>query len=278
MRIISALIVIVLMCVGSVYFWSSTPEVKNFVLHLFNAGKMQTLEVRHSAQTIMENNQKYLLADDAHSYLNPDLHFHPYLLMDVKYTNHHNRTGEGIILWSMVDGEMVISTSSWLKTHGFTDCIRAKADKEDFKIINILASRGNCLDREALSRILNIDNEKLDRLLENCKRKCLIVQAGNNYRLHMQNPRLSVLPETKIDQWLVTKPSKNAKRITKKYRSYQIENIAKAAFGSDFTIRRTKEIFLPVYSIVVKNPDNSEMTTHWNALNGKKLSQSYHIE
>ena len=94
----------------------------------------------------------------------------------------------------------------------------------------------------------------------------------------MQNPRLSVLPETKIDQWLVTKPSKNAKRITKKYRAYQIENIAKAAFGSDFTIRRTKEIFLPVYSIVVKNPDNSEMTTHWNALNGKKLSQSYHIE
>ena len=80
-------------------------------------------------------------------------------------------------------------------------------------------------------------------------------------------------PETKIDQWLVSKPVKNAKRLSKKLRSSQIESVAKAAFGNDFTIRRTSEIFLPVYNIVVQNPDGSQTTTYWNALNGKRFSQ-----
>ena len=64
----------------------------------------------------------------------------------------------------------------------------------------------------------------------------------------------------------------------KRFRTSQIETTAKAAFGNDFAIRKTTEIFLPVYSIVVQNPDGSQMTTYWNALNGKKLSASFHIE
>jgi len=53
---------------------------------------------------------------------------------------------------------------------------------------------------------------------------------------------------------------------------------AKAAFGDDFAIRKTTEIFLPVYSIVVQNPDGSHMTTYWNALNGKNIDQAVHFE
>jgi hypothetical protein len=67
--------------------------------------------------------------------------------------------------------------------------------------------------------------------------------------------------------------------VKKRYRSSQIETIAKAAFGNDFAIRKTTEIFLPVYSIVVQNPDGSQMTTYWNALNGKRLlAPPYEIE
>jgi hypothetical protein len=81
-----------------------------------------------------------------------------------------------------------------------------------------------------------------------------------------------VIPETKLAHWLVTKPTKKAVRVKKRYSASQIQKTAKAAFGNDFAIRRTTEIFLPVYSIVVQNPDGTLMTSYWNALNGKRLA------
>ena len=67
----------------------------------------------------------------------------------------------------------------------------------------------NFLEKESLQKYLNINEETLSTWLDICKKKNLIVQSGNNYRLHLQNPKLLVKPETKIDQWLVTKQFKN---------------------------------------------------------------------
>ncbi len=248
------------------------PETKSFIVELFQKDKFQTLEVRFSAEKIMETYKKELIKDNDHIYLDPSLIFYPYLLMEVKYTK-DSKTGEGLILWSLIDGEMVTNTYNWEKTHGFNDCINVRASREDFKIINALSINGGSMDRETLSKALNIENDTLILWAEKCRTKNLIVQNGNNFRLHLQEPKIQVTPETKIDQWLVSKPVKNAKRLSKKLRSSQIESVAKAAFGNDFTIRRTSEIFLPVYNIVVQNPDGSQTTTYWNALNGKRFSQ-----
>jgi hypothetical protein len=256
---------------GSFWAWNYHPKFRTKVEDLLSPSTFQTLEVRYSAETIMEAHRKELLKDSDHIYLEPTLKFVPYLLMDVKYTRTQDKTGEGVILWGLVDGEMVINTGTWERTHGFTDCIASNATRQEFKIINALASRGGSWDRDGLSKFLNIENNILDTWVDSCRKKSLIVQNGNTYRLHLQNPKLQVIPETKLDQWLVTKQTKHALRVKKKYRSSQIENIAKAAFGHDFAIRDTKEIFLPVYSIVVQNPDGSQMTTYWNALNGKRL-------
>jgi len=260
------------------WIWYNYPEARSFTFDFINKKKFNTLEVRYSAENIMEVHKKDLLKDSSHVFLEPNLKFHPYLLMEVKYTRSQDKTGEGLILWSLIDGEMVINASSWEMTHGFKDCIGSGADKDDFKIINILVSRGGSMDRESLSKILNVDNDILDQWIENCRRKSLIVQNGNNYRLHFQGPKLQVIPETKIDQSIVTKSGRYAARITRKFRPSQIEGIARSAFGNDFAIRKKTEIFLPVYSIVVQNPDGSLMTTYFNALNGKKLSQSHHID
>ena len=260
------------------WVWFNYPETRVYISKIANNKNFNTLEVRYSAETIMDKYRKELLKDSNHTYLEPDLRFHPYLLMEVKYNRSSDKTGEGVILWSLVDGEMVINTASWEMTHGFKDCIGYGADKDDFKIINTLASKGGSLDRESISKILNVDADVLDQWLDGCRRKSLIVQTGNNYRLHFQNPKIQVLPETKIDQSIVTKSGKYKARITKRIRSSQIESIARSAFGDGFAIRKKTEIFLPVYSIVVQNPDGSLTTTYINALNGKKLSQSHHIE
>ncbi len=268
--VILALICLVL--IGGAYWtWNYQPKVRTKIEELLSSATFQTLEVRYSAESIMEAHKKELLKDTEHVFLEPTLKFVPYLLMDVKYIRAHDKTGEGVILWGLVDGEMVINTGTWEKTHGFTDCIASNATRQEFKIINALASHGGAWDRDGLSKFLNLENNILDTWVDSCRKKSLIVQNGNTYRLHLQNPRLQVIPETKLDQWLVTKPTKHALRVKKRYRSTQIENTARAAFGNDFAIRKTTEIFLPVYSIVVQNPDGSQMTSYWNALNGKRL-------
>ena len=278
MRPILILVIVSVLGLGSFWSWNYFPGFRSKVDDYLSSATFQTLEVRYSAESIMEAHRKELLKDGDHVFLEPTLKFIPYLLMDVKYIRSSDKTGEGVILWGLVDGEMVINTSTWEKTHGFTDCIASNATRQEFKIINALASRGGVWDRDGLSKFLNIENNILDTWVDSCRKKSLIVQNGNTFRLHLQNPKLQVIPETKLDNWLVTKPTKHAMRVKKRYRTAQIETIARAAFGHDFAIRKTAEIFLPVYNIVVQNPDGSQMTTYWNALNGKRFVPPYDLE
>ncbi|MDP1608230.1 MAG: hypothetical protein Q8L98_02815 [Chlamydiales bacterium] len=275
-------VILIFLClfsvVGGFWAWNSVPAFRNRVEDLITSGTFQTLEARYSAEQIMEVHRKELLKDAQHVFLSPVLKFVPYLLMEVKYSRAQDKTAEGMMLWGLLDGEMVINTSTWEKTHGFTDCLASNATRQEFKIINALASKGGAWDRDGLSHFLNIENHILDNWIDGCRKKSLIVQKGNTYRLHLQNPKLQVIPETKLEQWLVKKSSKNVVRVKRRYRPAQIENIAKAAFGNDFAIRKTTEVFLPIYSIVVQNPDGSQMTTYWNALNGKQMAQPTFIE
>ncbi len=278
MRSVIFIFTCLLAAVGSFWAWNSVPKFRSRIENLIHSGSFQTLEVRYSADQIMEAHRRELLKDSDHIFLDPTLKFIPYLLMEVKYSRPQDKTGEGMILWGLTDGEMVINTGTWEKTHGFTDCLASNATRQEFKIINALASRGGAWDRDGLVHFLNIENHILDNWIDGCRKKSLIVQKGNTYRLHLQNPKLQVIPETKLEQWLVQKSSKNASRVKRRYRPAQIENIAKAAFGNDFAIRKSSEVFLPVYSIVVQNPDGTQMTSYWNALNGKRMAQPTLIE
>ena len=151
---------------------------------------------------------------------------------------------------------MVINTGTWEKTHGFTDCIASNATRQEFKIINALASRGGSWDRDGLSKFLNIENNILDTLGRQLPQE----KPDRAKRQHLsppsaKSPSASRFRKTKLDQWLVTKPTKHALRVKKRYRcSSQIENIARAAFGNDFAIRKTTEIFLPFTVLWYKIP------------------------
>lgn len=278
MRILSTLITIAITGYG--FWWISThhPEMKTKIENILDSGQFHTLELNYSANQIMETHRKRLLKDSRHKYLEPELRFHPYVLMEVKYTTEDNETREGVMLWDLLDGEIVTNTKEWEKTHGFGDCINADAQAHEFKILNVLARKGGAIDREGLSNTLHLDNEILDAWIDSCRRKKLIVQSGNQYRLHLQNPKFQTVPETKINQWLVTKPYKDAVCVPKRYSLSQIQKIARAAFGNDFAIRKTTDVYLPVHNIIVQNPDGSIKTTMWNALNGKNLSPNHFIQ
>src|SRR5471030_1121278 len=191
----------------------SHPEVKNKVASILDMGNFHTLEVRFNADQIMNKHRRDLLKDNRHRFLDPVLEFYPYVLMEVKYTSSDDKTHESVILWDLTDGEMVINTKNWEKTHGFGDCITADATPQEFKILNLLAKKGGALDRDGLSKTLHVEPEVLNAWLESCRKKKLIVQAGNHFKLHFQKPKFSTVPETKLDERLVTKPYKDAIRL-----------------------------------------------------------------
>lgn len=262
---------------GGYYYINNNEGVQNYISQKFDSGTFHTLEIRFTPDSIMEANRDELLADNNHNFLSPTLHFYPYLLMEVKYSTPENTTNEACILWSMDEGEMVTTTATWEMSHGFEDCINANVDRNDFKIINALASHDGLMSRKALGHTIHVEPEVLERWIDSCKRKKLVVQNGNDYRLHFHAPKIKLTPETALDHYLVTQPYKNALRHPKKYSRRQIERIANLAFDSDFTIRNITEIFLPVYRIDVQNPDGSILTTYWNALNGKKFDKLHSV-
>jgi hypothetical protein len=266
-------------CIGYGAWWMSDtkPDVVTKVEDALNLGSFNTLEIKYSASQIMESHRRDLLKSNRHQYLEPQLKFYPYLLLDVKYTI-SDKTEESVMLWDMCDGEMVLSTKSWEKTHGFGDCILANADRQEFKIIFTLAKRGGACDRETLSKSLNIENEVMDIWLDSLRRKKLIVQMGNKYRLHLENPHFKSLPSTLLEERLVTQSCKHAQRVARRFSLGQIEKVSQAAFGKDFAIRYTKDVYLPVHSIVVQNPDGSIHTSLWNALNGKRINYTHAID
>jgi hypothetical protein len=277
MRILLTLISLGAACYGLWWLTATKPEVKSKIEEILNTGSFNTLEIRYTANQIMDANRRRLLKDNRHKYLEPSMKFYPYLLLEVKYTVSDKKTKEGVVLWDLIDGEMVIDTKQWEKTHGFGDCINANTDQYEFKIINTLVYKGGSADRETLSKTLHVENGILDAWIESCRRKKLIVQTGNRYRLHLENPNLKIVPKTKLDDRLVTKAQRNSERISNRYSLSQIEKMTRAAFGNEFAIRKNSVIYLPVHCIVVQNPDGSLHTSVWNALNGKQL-QSHLIE
>ncbi|PCI76777.1 hypothetical protein COB21_03900 [Candidatus Aerophobetes bacterium] len=271
MRIISTLLTLSALAYGAYYINETKPELTQQALEFVNTGTLVSLEARYTAKQIMETQTSHLLKDGSHTFGEVALRYHPYLLMEVKFTGENMDTQEANILWSMIDGEMVLDTRSWKKTHGFADCINCKADAYEYQILNTISDFGGCVDAQALRQSLNIESVLLSTWIDRCKSKKLIVQIGNDYKIHLQKPLLNVKPATQLSSVLVSKASKFSEKLAKVYTPSQIKRAASNAFGSHFAIRSTRDVFVPIYSIVVVNPDGSLHTTHWNAVSGKQV-------
>src|SRR5262245_47807417 len=218
MRLFVTLIILIGLVFGGWWLWNYHLPFRNLVATYVENGEFLTLEARFTAEQIMEQQRRHFLPDDSYAYLDPALRFHPYLLMEVKYAQPDKKsTREGVILWSMVDGEMVLDSETWEKTHGFEDTIRAGATSSDFKVINALARNHGVLTKAELEKELHLDAEIIHPWIESAKQKRLIIQRGDLLQLHLQNPKMHVIPHTKISHWLVTKPYNHAQREKAKY-------------------------------------------------------------
>lgn len=274
MRLILTLLTLFTVTVCGWYVWDRYPQLHQKLEEKVGVGDFNTFKIRYSAEALMEAHKAELLKDKSCQYLEPRIAYLPYLLMDIKYAKDPTTTQEGVLLWGLTDGEMVIDAMNWEKTHGFEDCLHAKASKNDFKIIRALVESGGALDREKIYSKFRVENELIDEWLDSCRRKKLVVIAGNKFRLHFQNPKLEITPMTRLDEWLVTQPSKHTVKAKRHYHPEEIKQFTYDLFGTDFVIRALKEVYLPVITLSVQNADGSVLVTHWNALSGKRLDES----
>lgn len=271
MRYLKILVLVVCLGAGAWWLWSTDSQAIHAFKTYFDGGEVLTLEARFTPEQIVNAQRQSIIVDEHHILQEPTLKFYPYLMMDVKFLAPNEATREGVLLWSLTDGEIVINADTWETTHGFGEAIDAGASRNDFKILQALAFSQGGASRDDLIKKLHVEPQVLENWIASARDKHLIVQKGGEYYLHFQNPKFDVLPQTKITRPLVSKPYSYAVKLSGKYSAGNIEKNAKAAFGSDFTIRSSKEVYLPVYSIEVLNPDGSLFSTQWNALNGQRI-------
>lgn len=264
--------------IGIVGWWvwhdATWANLKDRLLQYIENHDIVTLESRFLPEQIIEAHRQELFGQDKRTLQNTTLKYYPYLLLNVKYLD-NNKTREGVLLWSLNDGEMVLNTESWEITHGFYDCLECRATRTDFKILQALARRQGNLSMEDLQKEVHVEREILNVWIEEAKQKHLILQKGNYLQLHFENPKLLITPQTKIKQHLVSKPLGDGEKIPRNYSHKQIVAMTQAAFGTDFTIRSEQEVFLPVYHLEILNPDGSIQTSEWNALTGQRIIPHY---
>lgn len=276
-RFLILIALIAILFLGGRWLWESDElaNMKDRVLQYVDNRDIATLEARFLPEQIIETHRQELFGQDKRILQNTLLKYYPYLLLDVKYTTDDHKTREGVLLWGLTDGEMVLNTDTWETTRGFRDCLECQATRNNFKILQALARHQGAMQTEDLQRDLRLEREALDPLIESAKQKHLIVQKGNLLQLHFENPKLLVTPQTWIKQQLVSKPLGNGQKISRTYSRSQVMAITQAAFGNDFKIRSEQEIFLPVYSFEILNPDESVQISDWNALTGQRIIPRY---
>jgi hypothetical protein len=257
------------------WIWDKSTDMRDLVYQYVENGEILTLESKFTPEDIMEAHRGELVGSDKRSYQEPSYKYSPYLLLEIKYYGDDKKSREGVILWGLENGEIVLNTESWETTHGFKDCLDCEANRNDFKMIYALAKQGGILSLDDLQRKLNVEREILANWIQSAKDKHLIVQKENFVQLHFENPKILVFPQTQFKQQLVSKPISSYQRSSKKYSRHQIVKIAQAAFGNEFTIRSEKEIFLPIYSLSVLNADGSIHMSDWNAINGNRILPTY---
>lgn len=270
------IILLVLLCGGGWWAWHSAALAnwKDQVLHYIDNRDIVTLEARFLPEQIVESHKQELLGNEKRTLHHITLKYYPYLLLDVKYPE-QSKTREGVLLWGLHDGEMVLNTETWQTTHGFKDCLECHATQTDFKILQALARRQGTISLEDLKKELHVERDVLNSWIDEAKNKHLIVQKDNFLQLHFENPKLLVTPQTKINQHLVSKPRGDGLKMARNYSRNQIIEITQAAFGNDFKIRNEQEVFLPVYSMEILNPDGSIKISEWNALTGQRILPHY---
>ncbi len=271
MRLISSLLTLAALGYGVFWLGKHHPEVTQSVFSMVQGNENLALQPIYTPDQVIEKNSRLLTKGRSVLQGDPHITYVPLLRMDVKYADTSYTTGEGTLLWDLADGEMILDTSSWQKTHGLADCIRADASKQECKVLALVAKKGGMLGREGIKKGLRVDADLVDQWLDSCRQKKLLVPSGNGYRLHMHDPRFPTTPISLLDVPLTTYTAKKAKTAAQRFAPDDVTEFVVALFGSDFAIQSAEVVLLPVYSVTRETADGRLSTHFFNSLSGREI-------
>ncbi len=251
------------------FIWKQSPSIQSLTKASIS-GEMLTFEAQKSADDLMQMHRNELLKTSYHQFLPARLIYTPHLLLDVKYSKNASSTEEGLLLWGLIDAEMVLDTQGWVTSHGLEDCLNAKATLGEMGLIRQIALRGGALKSDQLLPPSS-SNEEIDGLIKSCQKKSLLTLSGDLIRLHFDKPKFPALPFTRLNQEVVVTSGRNKTKMPVRYSTSHIKQFATQLFGNDFTIRQAKEVFVPFYELTVENPDGTLHTTYWNGITGDRF-------
>lgn len=262
-RLLSSLVSLALTCYGVYWLKENYPPAKAFLARVITSSEVNLLQPRFSLEQITEKTSKkgHLTSSE--------ILYSPYALLEVKYSRSSHKTDEAVMLFDLTSGELVMNTKTWECTHGLQDCLTAQVNHSDFKILKAL-SKGP-LNRQNLSDEVKMASSLLEESLKRCRSKKLIVQKENDFRIHLDTPRLPSRPVTKTEYPLSTKTSASCHTLKARYSISDITELATALFEDDFSIRSSWEVYVPIYSLTFTTSDGTLSTVYVNALSGKEL-------
>ncbi len=189
-RFFSTLITLGTLGYGAWWLNDTQPQLqlKQRVLSQVSFGNVDAFEMRFAPHQIAAKERLKLVKQEEEGYSAPQLRFYPYLLMRIKFTTEQGATKEGVILWDRVKGEMVLDTKHWITTHGFADCIDAKASAHEYTLLATIEKHRGQADHATLTEALALERKQADLWIERCRQKKLIVKREETYRIHLEKP------------------------------------------------------------------------------------------
>lgn len=261
------LILIIVLFASSAYFkwYNYLPStITNHVSNILQNSQIDLIKPLFESKQIVETHYKN---NDLITITEKQI---PYLLMEVKFLDEKGLTKEALLLWDLHSGEQVIDTKSWEKTKGMGDCIKADLKENGLPLITYLAKFPKGTSKKHLRKHLQINDGELADLLSKYKRRNLLIENKEMARLHVDKPKLSTIPLTRDGGSLHLTSSFSGRLIAPHYRAREVEKFASHFFGPEFTVKFSREIYLPVYEIIA----NGEIVA-WNSYNGKEYPTTF---
>ncbi|ANH78469.1 hypothetical protein [Candidatus Chlamydia sanziniae] len=204
-----------------------------------------------------------------------ELNFIPHTLMHVRFSKEepgkkHVISQEGEILWSLVNGEMVLNTTTWACSKGFRECLLLHARKQDMQVMQTLASLGGAASKESLSQALAMRNIPAEKVIKECHKKKLIFTSNSYIGTHFQQlqPIQGCTTTLHTPRVWLQKP-RHSMLFPAQYSEDRVCRLVKMIFGENFLILRNSIVYVPVYKVFLVSIDNSVRIEYVNAITGK---------
>lgn len=239
--------------------------------------KVAGLEKLKTLERLISPDQVCLLfADYPEENVSVDMCFFPHVLFHIKFSKEDPRKGsqEGQLLWSLVDGELVLDTDTWTKTQGFKECLLLQANQQDMVVMQTLSRLGGAVSRDTLLQALMMKHAKADQMIRKCQKKKLVfVYAGDKIGYHFRQPQFVQGCTTRMHREpVLLRKTRGMSLWPNTYSEDRIKELASMVFGQNFFIINTEEVYVPVYKVMLRSPEDSVRIQYVNAVNGEVFS------